>query len=138
MPSTPPLSDASAGELITRALRDLNTVLRAEVELAKFELVEASKKAAARLALLVIGAVVGLFAVGMLSATIVAALGFLIDPLWVRLLIMTTVLSALSGFLVHRGVLKLRETELAPVQAIEEAEQTVAALQSVKETDEHA
>ena len=138
MPPTPPLRDASAGELITRALRDLNTVLRAEVELAKFELVEASKKAAARLALLVIGAVVGLFAVGMLSATIVVALGFLIDPLWIRLLIMTAVLSALSGVLVHRGVLKLRETELAPVQAIEEAEQTVAALQSVKETDEHA
>lgn len=137
MPHAPSLRDASPGELISRVFRDLNTVLAAEVELAKLELVEASKKAAARLAILVAGVAVGLLAAGMLSATIVVVLGFVIGQLWIRLLLMAALLTALSGVLVRRGILQLRETELAPVQAIEEAEQTVAALQSVKESDEH-
>ncbi len=137
MPPAQSLRDASPGELMSRVFRDLDTLLRAEVELAKLELVEASKKAAARLAILVAGAVLGLFAAGMLSATIVVALGLLIGPLWIRLLLMTALLTALSAVVVRRGILKLRETELAPVRAIEEAERTVAALQSINESDEH-
>lgn len=137
MAVNPSLRDASPGDLVKRVLGDLGIVVRAEVELAKLELVAESKRAAGRLAIVVAGAVAGLFALGLASATIVSALGLVIAPLWIRLLIMTALFAAGSGILVRRGLLRLRETNLAPEQAIEEAEETVAALQGVKERNPH-
>ena len=82
------------------------------------------------IALFVVAAFFGVFALGFAFATIAAALATFLAT-WLALLIVTGGLLVLAGLLVVLGLRKLRKnTPLVPEQAIEEAKLTSEALRN--------
>ena len=85
------------GELLHRISDDVKTIARDEVELARHELERTAKVAAADAAVILLGGIVALIGLGLLCVVAVVALEPLIDPLWLRLLIMAVVYMAAGG-----------------------------------------
>jgi uncharacterized membrane protein YqjE len=106
------------------------TLARLEVELAGIELKRKAGALGAGVGLGVGAALLALFALGFLFATIVAALAIVLDT-WVALLLVTAGLLALAGLfgLLARSQFK-RGTPPVPEQAIREAKLTSEALKA--------
>jgi uncharacterized membrane protein YqjE len=96
--SVHPAPDATLGELVATASKDLSLLIRGEVELAKAELAVTAKSAAAGAALggaaALFGAIGGLFALLTVAEALDVAL-----PRWAAFLIVTAVLLLLAGVL---------------------------------------
>jgi hypothetical protein len=90
-------SNGRIGELLQQITDDLKTIARDEVELVKIELVHSAKAAAADAAVVLLGAIVALVGLGLLCVVAVAALEPVIEPLWLRMLILAMVYLALGG-----------------------------------------
>lgn len=90
-------SNGRVGELLHRITDDVKTIARDEVELARIELEHTAKSAAADAAIVLLGGIVALIGLGLLCTVAVVALEPLIEPLWLRLLIMSIVYLALGG-----------------------------------------
>lgn len=104
------------------------TLARLEAELAGLELRRKIAALGAGAALLVIGGVLGLFALGFLLATVAAALA-LVVPTWLALLIVGGGLVLVAGIAVAVGLSRLRKgVPPLPEQAIAEAKLTGDAL----------
>ena len=120
------LRDRPTSELL-KQLSDQNDLLvRQEIELAKLEVREKGKKAG-------VGAgdvpffsgVLGPYAVGALTATIILALATFL-PGWVAALIVTVIYGAIAGILALRGRSEVREaTPPVPEQAVETTKEDV-------------
>jgi hypothetical protein len=101
-----------------------------EVELAKVELTRKLGTLGLGVALAVAGAVVALYGLGFLFATIAAALDTFM-PRWLGLLAVALVLLLSAAILVLAGVSKIkRGTPPVPEQAIREAKLTTEAIKS--------
>ncbi len=124
------------GELLSRITDDAKTIARDELELAKGELANVAKKAAAESAVIVLGGIVALIGFGMLCVTAVVALAGVIPPLWARLLIMAVVYLVAGGALAGVFAKKLSE-DIKPDMTVAsyEAKRTIA---GVKETLSHS
>jgi hypothetical protein len=85
------------GELLQQITDDLKTIARDEVELVKLELAHTARATAADAALVLLGGVVALIGLGLLCVVAVAALEPVIEPLWLRMLIMAVVYLAIGG-----------------------------------------
>ena len=106
------------------------TLLGLEVELATLELKRKLVALGVGLALAVAGALVGLYALGFLFATLAAVLATFL-PTWLALLIVTVFLLVVAGVLALLGLGRIRRgTPPVPEQAIEEARLTTTALKS--------
>jgi hypothetical protein len=118
------------GTAVKQVTEHAKALVGLEVELAKLELKGKVAALGTGIGLLVAAAVVGLFALGFLFATIAAALATFL-PTWLSILIVTVVLGALAAGLGLAGVSRLRSaTPPVPELAIEEAKLTTAALKS--------
>ena len=123
-------TDSSAGkvsEIISNIREDVRAMVRAEVELAKAELVPAAKSAGIGAGMLG-GA--GYFAIsGMSLLFTAAALGIwaLGLPLWLSFLIMAVVLFVIAGALAAVGLANVKKVK-KPEQTISEVQQTVTAV----------
>jgi uncharacterized membrane protein YqjE len=82
---------AEVGTLMRRIGDGLKTIAEDEVKLARLELMEEIKKPLASAGAIVLGGVIALFGMGLLCATAVVALEPLMEPLWLRMLIMSVV-----------------------------------------------
>ncbi len=117
---------AAAKQVADRAKR----LIALELELARLELTRKLGALGLGIALAAAGAVVALYALGFLFATIAAALATFL-PTWLALLIVTLFLLAVAGVLVLLGLGRIRRgTPPVPQQAIEEARRTGQALRS--------
>lgn len=127
--SEPQPSDVSA--LMRRIGDGLKTIATDEVKLARLELMEEIKKPLASAGAIILGGVIALFGVGLLCATVVVALEPLVEPLWLRMIIMSAVYFG-AGRLVMRVYLKRFEVEATPElpRAAREAKATVDAIKS--------
>ena len=102
------LRDQSIGELVASLSRDLSTLVRQEIELAKVEMAEKGKKA---------GRGVGMFGgagvAALLSLICLSVMAILILNAWMRdwlaALIVTLVWAAVAGVLALRGREELRQ-----------------------------
>ena len=111
--------DRSLGELFGELSRQMTTLVRQEVELARTETTAKVTGAAKNVALLAAGgAVIFLGAMALVDATIslLASLGI---PVWVSALIVGAALVIVGYFLVQRGLQALRQQDLAPRRTIE-------------------
>ncbi len=84
------------GELLQRIVEDLKSIGRDEMALARIEVKQSMKSAAADAAAIVLGGVVALIGLGMLCVAVVAAL----EPvwqLWFRLVLMAAVYLLIGG-----------------------------------------
>lgn len=105
-----------------------STWFRLERELALLELKNKVTSLGLGLGLTVGAALVALYAVGFLFATIAAGLATVM-PTWLALLIVTLVLTAVGGILGAIGVNRIRRgTPPVPEQAIREAKLTTSAI----------
>jgi uncharacterized membrane protein YqjE len=116
------LRSQSTGELVKQLSEQTTTLVRKEIELAKAELSEKGKVAGQGAGMFGGAAVVGLLALGVLTAMILALLDKAMD-FWVAALIVTVLYGAIAAVLAMSGRDRVK-------QATPPAEQTV---ETVKE-----
>jgi xanthine/uracil permease len=114
-----PEDSRSLGELFGDLGRQVGTLVRQEVTLAKVELSEKASQTGRNVASLAVGGVIAY--AGLLVALI--GIGYLLIQAgldaWLAFLIVGIVVMAIGGFLVWRGVQQMRELDLAPRQTVE-------------------
>jgi hypothetical protein len=118
------------GTAVKQVTEHASTLIRLELELAQIELKNKLSALGVGIGLAAGAAVVGVFFVGFLFATIAAGLATFL-PVWLSLLIVTLVLlatAAVLGLLARRSI--RRGTPPVPRQAIHEAKMTTSALRS--------
>jgi hypothetical protein len=114
---------------------DVKTIARDEVELARIELQRTTKLAATESAIVVLGGIVALIGLGLLCVAAVDALGAIISPLWLRLIIMAVVYLAVGGVVAGVFAKRLKRDAVPDFSTpVDEAKQTV---QSAKAGLEH-
>jgi hypothetical protein len=104
------------GELMAEVSRDLSTLIRQEVELAKAEVTDSAKKAGKGAGLLGGAGVAGYFALLFLSICIWWALGYLIGNAW-SALIVAVIYGIVAAILAARGRTQLKQVEGMPQTA---------------------
>ena len=102
------LRDRSLGDLMKRLADDTGTLVRREIDLAKAEMREKGQKIGAGAALVGAAGLVGLLALGSLTAFLILALDGVI-PNWLAALIVGLVYAAVAAYLAVQGREKLRE-----------------------------
>ena len=118
-------SSTGLGELLAGVTRDLSTLFRQEVELAKAELTDSAKKAGKGAGMFAGAGVAGYFALLFLSLTIAIALGYLIGFGW-SFLIVTVIYAVVALVLFLRGRSSLKSIQGAP--------QTIDSVKKIPET----
>jgi len=115
----------SLGELLQEVSRDLSTLFRQEVELAKAELKESAKKAGKGAGLFGGAGVAGLLALVFVSIAVWWALGYLIGNAWSGLVV-AVIWGIVAAVLAMTGKKEIEEIDGAP--------QTVDTLKEIPET----
>lgn len=100
--ATEPAGDASTGELVAQASRQISDLVRQELALAKAELVEKGKHAGIGTGLFGGAGVVAFYGGAILLAAAVAALS-LVWPVWLAALVVGVVLLIIAGVLSLAG-----------------------------------
>lgn len=127
-PQTPSERQAereSLGQLLSEVSRDLSTLFRQEVELAKAELKESAKKAGKGAGLFGGAGVAGLLALVFLSIAVWWALGYLIGNAWSGLVV-AVIWGIVAAVLAMTGKKEIEEIDGAP--------QTVETVKEIPET----
>lgn len=116
------VSDRSVAELMRQLSDQTSTLVRQELELAKAELVTKGKQAGLGAGMFGGAGVLGLYAVGALTACVILALSTALAG-WLAALIVAVVYAALAGGLaltgrnkVHQGVPPMPEQTVASVK----------------------
>ena len=99
-PIQPPTTDSakpSAGELLADITKDLKTIAEAELELTRRKLIDYMENLVRRASIALLGMVIAVIGLGMVCVVGVVALEPLIEPLWLRLLMMSIVYMGLGA-----------------------------------------
>ena len=125
-----PLDEASISEL-TKRLSDQSTALaRKEIELAKAEVEQKGKRLGLGAGAFGAAGVVGLFAIGALTAAVILALDKAVDA-WLAALIVAVAYAAVAGVLALTGKKQVDQgTPPVPEQAIESTKADVDAVKA--------
>ena len=119
------VEEPTIGKLVVDASRDVSSLLRSEIALAKSELKVSVKAGGIGLALFGVAAFLGLLAIIMLSVAIAYFIAFTgLDLAWCFLLVFVLYV-AIAGLLALIGIRKVKQVK-AP-------EQTIAAMKSNKQ-----
>jgi uncharacterized membrane protein YqjE len=116
----------SMRELIDKLSADARGLVRAEVSLARAELEEKVRRLAAGGVLVAAAAVLGLMALGALTATAIIALSNVVST-WLAALIVTVVVGLLAGILLLIGIKLLRRgVPPAPTESVDQMKEDVS------------
>jgi uncharacterized membrane protein YqjE len=119
------LRSQSTGELVKQLSEQTGTLVRQEIELAKAELTEKGKVAGQGAGMFGGAAVVGLLALGTLTAMILAVLDKAMD-FWIAALIVTVVYGAIAAVLALSGRDRVKQgMPPAPEQTVETVKEDV-------------
>jgi hypothetical protein len=125
-----PSKGRSTGDLVKELTKEVSTLARLEVELAKAEMGEKGKKAGLGGGLLAAAAVAGLLVLGSLTAFLILALAEAMSA-WAAALIVTGLWAAVAGVLALVGKQKLAEVgKPVPEKTIESVKEDVEWLKS--------
>ena len=117
--------EQSIGELVKDLASETSTLVRQEIDLAKAEMTERSKRTSKGAEMLAAAAVVGLLAAGALTAFLIAVLDLAMAT-WLAALIVTVVFAAIAGALAMTGRKQIREAAPpVPEQAIDSVKEDV-------------
>jgi len=111
--------DRSIGELFSDLSRELTTLVRKEVELARVELSSKAGRIGNRLGMVALGAVValaGLFTVVAGIVLLVIRLDIMAD--WAAALLVGVIVLAVGGLLARQALNALRQENLAPTETV--------------------
>jgi hypothetical protein len=121
----PRLREQSMGELFKALSDDLSTLVRQELRLAQAEMTEKGKRAGIGAGMFGGAGIVGLLALGTLTACFVGALAEAMD-VWLAALIVTAVYAAVAGVLALTGRHRIAEaTPPVPEQTAESVKEDV-------------
>jgi uncharacterized membrane protein YqjE len=130
MPTPAASQKPTVGGAAKQVAEHASSLAKLELELAGLELKRKVGALGSGLGLGIGAAVLGLFGLGFLFATIAAALAIVLDP-WLALLLVTVGLLALAGLLALLALSRIKKgTPPVPEQAIREAKLTTEALRS--------
>jgi hypothetical protein len=111
--------ERSLGELFGDLARELTTLLRQEVALARTELGQTATRVGRDLGLLAVGGAVAYAGFLALIAALIIGLGQLGLEWWLAALIVGLVVAGAGSLLVRRGLTALRREELVPQRTLE-------------------
>lgn len=121
-------SNADGGTSIAGLLQDIvaniQGIIRSEVRLAKAEIKEDATTTVRGAAMLAVGAVLGLYAVGFLLLCAVYALDAIV-PHWAAALIVGLVVAAIAGVVAAIGLERIKKVNPAPDQTIDSIKEDV-------------
>ncbi|MDQ6804965.1 MAG: phage holin family protein [Actinomycetota bacterium] len=118
-------SEQPVGELLRELSEQTTTLMRQELELAKLELTEKGKRAGIGAGMFGGAGVVGLYAVGALTACLILALATAVTG-WLAALIVAALYGALAGGLALAGKSKVQQAvPPLPEQATESVKEDV-------------
>lgn len=130
MPTQETDNNASLGTATKQVAEHASSLARLEIELATLELKRKVAALGIGIGFGIGAAILGLFMLGFLFATIAAAFATFL-PTWAGLLITTGILLGLTGLLGMLALGRIKKgTPPVPKQAIEEAKRTSEALKS--------
>jgi hypothetical protein len=112
-PSQQQASETSLGELVGEVTRDLSTLMRQELELAKVEVTDSAKKAGAGAGLLGGAGYAAMMAVLFLSIALWWALGLLVGGGWSGVIV-AVIWAIIAGILFAVGRSRLKAVRGAP------------------------
>jgi uncharacterized membrane protein YqjE len=118
------LREEPIGELLKRLSNETTTLVKMELDLAKAEMTEKGKEAGIGAGLLGGAGVVGLLALGSLTAFLIALLDTFMAT-WLAALIVTILWSAVAGVLALRGKNELQNVNPKPEQTIDTVKEDV-------------
>lgn len=119
------LRDNSTGQLIKQLSEQSSMLVRQELELAKAELTEKGKQAGKGAGMLSGAGIVGLLALGALTACLILLLDKGMDG-WVAALIVTAAYAVVAGALALAGRDRMRESmPAAPEETVESVKEDV-------------
>ncbi len=113
-----PAADRSLGELFTDLTRDMSTLVRQEVELAKTEMSHKAAKVGRDVGFLAAGAAVAYAGFLAIVAAIIIIVAHVM-PWWLAALLVGLVVAGIGGYLVWQGIEDLKTADLAPTQTLE-------------------
>jgi uncharacterized membrane protein YqjE len=117
--------DNSASELVKQLSEQTSRLVKQEMELAKAELSEKGKQAGIGAGLLGGGGVFALYALGALTATMIAALSLAMET-WLAALIVTVIWAAVAGVMALLGKSRVQKsTPPIPEQSVESVKEDV-------------
>ena len=120
-----PVTEQSIGELVATATRDMSVLIHKEIELAKVELAEKGKAAGQGAGMFGVAGLLGLFALGCVTACAVLALATAMAA-WLAALIVAAVYAVVAGGLAMTGRKRVSQaTPPMPEQAVETTKEDV-------------
>ncbi|MEZ5098209.1 MAG: phage holin family protein [Thermoleophilia bacterium] len=129
------LRERSTGDLVKELTREVSTLVRQEVELARAEVGQKARTTGIGLGMFGGAAVAALLALGALTALAILALDEAM-PAWAAALIVTAVWAAIAGVLALRGRDKVKEGGApVPSETIEQAKEDVRWVRSHTRSD---
>jgi len=111
--------DRSLGELFAELTREMGTLVRAEVELARVELTQKATRVGKDIGFLAAGAAVAYAGLLAILAAVIFGLAALGVPWWLSALLVGLVVAGVGYALVQRGLSALKREDLTPRQTIE-------------------
>jgi hypothetical protein len=126
------VENASVGELLVNVTRDLTTLLRQEIELAKVEIKVEAKKAGKATGMLGGAGLAGYMVLLFLSFALWWGLANVMDQGWAALLV-AVLWAVIGGMLYAVGRSRLRELNPTPERTVETMKQVPQALKPHKE-----
>ncbi|MBF9033860.1 phage holin family protein [Rhodobacterales bacterium HKCCE2091] len=119
----------STGSLLSEALTHVSSLVRGEVDLARAEIEQNLRKAAAAIGMIVAAVVIALTALNVLSAAVVAGLTEAgLEAGW-SALIVGAVLGVVAAILIAKGTGNLKLSSLAPSRTAENIKRDARAFQ---------
>jgi uncharacterized membrane protein YqjE len=118
-------TDQPLGELTKRLSESVSRLLRKETELAKAELVEKARGMAVGAALAAGAAVLGLIALGAITAAVILALATTVAA-WLAALIVGVVIAVAAGMIALIGIKRLRSAAPpVPVETVDSVKEDI-------------
>lgn len=116
----------SLGDLFSDLTREISTLVRNELALARVEMSAKISRAARHAGVLAVGAVVALAGVFTLAASLVLVLVRAGMPAWAAALLVGLGLAGIGAALATRSLAALRAEDLAPTETIQTLKETTA------------
>lgn len=122
----PATYDRPFGELLKELMEDISILVRQEIALARVEMTEKAKVYARASVMIAFSALLGFFALGVLTACIILAIDLAL-PAWLAALIVAVAYLLVAGTFVLLGIARLRKAgRPVPEQTIETIKEDVS------------
>ncbi len=121
----PELKDRPIGELMRELAEETTTLVRQELDLAKAEMTQKGKEAGLGIGMFGAAGIIGLFALGALTACFIAALALTMD-VWLAALIVAVAYAVIAGVVALVAKARLKQaTPPTPEQTVETVKEDV-------------